>query len=201
VIVEHLRLGLVNLWLGLVNVTTAPVIVEHFRLGLVNLRLGPVSVTTAPVIVEHLRLGLVNLRLGLVNVTTAPVTVRLDYGDCTVETVTLGEHLCSAVRPVSTALMHNHTYDKLVDCVIYGCLRHCLFVNRITTTRPTITTTTTTSPTTTTTTTTTVLRPLYRTTGVRRRPQLRTGGFCWNSFTVRIPLLTATSAFGSGRGC
>jgi len=45
---------------------------------------------------------------------------------------------------------------------------------------------------------TTVLRPLYKTTSVS--PRLRTGGFCRRqSFTARMPLQTATSAFWLGR--
>ena len=38
-----------------------------------------------------------------------PVSVRLDYDDGTVETVTLG-----VMKPVATALVHTHTYAKLV---------------------------------------------------------------------------------------
>jgi len=45
------------------------------------------------------------------------------------------------------------------------------------------------------TTTTNVLRPLYTTTCIRQQPKLRTGGFCWSSFTARMPLLTATSTW------
>ena len=32
-----------------------------------------------------------------------------------------------------------------------------------------------------------------------RHPEFRTGGFCWSSFTVHLPLLIATSVFGVGR--
>jgi len=46
-------------------------------------------------------------------------------------------------------------------------------------------------------TTTTVSRPLYRTIGVSRRPQFRIS--LEQSFTARMPLLTATSAFGIWR--
>jgi len=44
-------------------------------------------------------------------------------------------------------------------------------------------------------------QPLYRSTCVSWHLQLRTGGFCWCSFPARMPLLTATSAFGLGRTC
>jgi len=37
------------------------------------------------------------------------------------------------------------------------------------------------------------------TTCINRDPQLRTGDFCWSSFTACMPLLTAISAFGLGR--
>ena len=46
------------------------------------------------------------------SVPAMPITVRLDYDDGTQETVSLGEHLCSTVRPVATALIHTHTYAR-----------------------------------------------------------------------------------------
>jgi len=49
-----------------------------------------------------------------------------------------------------------------------------------------------------TTTITIILQPLNRTTCVNRHPQLRTAGFCEQSFTVCMPLVTATSTFGLG---
>jgi len=51
-------------------------------------------------------------------------------------------------------------------------------------------------------TTTTVLQILYRTICVSRYPPLKTGEFCFQqTFTVHMPLLTATSALGLGRRC
>jgi len=44
---------------------------------------------------------------------------------------------------------------------------------------------------------TTILQSLYRSTRVSQHLQLSTGGFCWcKSFTARMPLLMATTAFG-----
>jgi len=44
-----------------------------------------------------------------------PVTVRLDYDDGTVETVTLG-----TMKPVVTPVKHTHVYPKLVLLVSSG---------------------------------------------------------------------------------
>lgn len=41
--------------------------------------------------------------------------------------------------------------------------------------------------------------PFYMSAYVSQHIQLRTGGFCWSSFTAHVPLLTVTSTFGLGR--